>query len=393
MPTVRGWTALGVSVALCALWVVFGELELLAAAVFLLLAVFLGAVLVHRVSLDATCSRAVRPPEVEEGGEVIVDITLELRHRLWNLILEDTARGLGSARFAAARADSGQPLSASYEIMCRARGIYQIGPVEASVSDPLALCGRTARIGNIDRLMVLPRIEELWGLPAVRGLDSSVQSTRPSYAPRGGEDFFTLREYQTGDDLRRVHWPASAKRDELMIRQLELPWQARALVLIDQRSHRYPTHESFEHAVRGAASVVSHLYKGGFSPELWTTERPPPTHAGSRHVQAMEILATVQPVDRLDLRSTERRLSRRGVGGGAFIIVTGIPDEGTLGIFRALAQEFSRTIVMAVDDHIKGTLASFQRAGAVAVVVNSYAPWAPAWRTAMEATWSTVSVG
>ncbi len=393
MPTVRGWAALGVSAALVVLWVVFGEIELLATAIFLLSAVLFGFLFARCFALDVACSRTVRPPEVQEGSEVLVETTLKPRRRLWNLILEDTVHGLGAARFAAARADAGEPLSACYEIVCRSRGIYQIGPVQVSVSDPFALCDRKNLAGSIDRLLVLPRIEELYGLPTVRGLDSSVQSTRPSYAPRGGEDFFTLREYQTGDDLRQVHWPASAKRDELMIKQLELPWQARALVLVDQRSHRYPTHEAFEHAVRGAASVVAHLHKGGFSPELWTTERSPLPRSGSRYAQAMEILATVQTVDRLDLRSTVRRLRRHGVGGGAFVVVTGIPDEGMLGVFRALAQDFSRTIVMAVDDRIKGSVASFQGAGAVAVMVGSFTPWAPAWRAAMEATWSTASAG
>jgi uncharacterized protein (DUF58 family) len=393
MPTVRGWAALGVSIALVVLWIVFGETELLAAAIFLLCAVLLGFGFVRSLPLEVVCSRVVRPPEVQDGDEVVVETTLEPKRRLWNLILEDTVHGLGAARFAAARADAGQALSACYEIVCRSRGIYQIGPVQVSVSDPLGLCDRRSPIGNVDRLLVLPRIEDLHGVPTVRGLDSSVQSTRPSYAPRGGEDFFTLREYQTGDDLRRVHWPASAKRDELMIKQLELPWQARALVLIDQRSHRYPTEEAFEHAIRGAASVVSHLSKGGFNPELWTSDRPPQPHSGSRYAQAMEILATVQTVDRLDLRSTVRRLRRHGVGGGAFVAVTGVLDEGMLGVFRALAQDFSRTIVMAVDDRIKGSVASFQRAGAVAVIVGSDNPWAPAWRAAMEATWSTVSAG
>jgi len=138
-------------------------------------------------------------------------------------------------------------------------------PSPSAVSPPAASTAST----------VYPAVEPLQDYPAVRGVDPTVQSTRPTFAPSGGEDFFTLREYQVGDDLRKVHWPSSAKRDELMIRQLEVPWQARALVLLDQRAERYPFPEAFEHAVRGAASVVTHLYQGGFSPELWAAERAP----------------------------------------------------------------------------------------------------------------------
>ena len=48
--------------------------------------------------------------------------------------------------------------------------------------------------------------------------------------------------------MRRVHWPATAHHDELMIRQHELPWQERTTVLLDVRAH---VSESFELAVAG----------------------------------------------------------------------------------------------------------------------------------------------
>lgn len=310
-----------------------------------------------------------------------------------NLALEDTVHGLGAVRFTAAHTTPGQRLVARYEVYCRARGIYQVGPAMVSVADPFALTERRTIGGSVDRLTVYPRAEPLQGFPAVRGLDPAVQSTRPTYLPQGGEDFFTLREYQIGDDLRKVHWPSSAKRDELMIRQLEIPWQSRALVLLDQRAERYPTAEAFEHAVRGAASVVSHLYQGGFSPELWAAERAPGLRSDSRYTQAMEMLATVQVVRSLDLQRTVTRLRRSGVGGGALVLVTGIPDEAVVGAFRALYQDFARTIILAVVEHPGDTLIAFQRAGAITVPAGPGTPWALAWQTAMELSWSTATAG
>ena len=131
----------------------------------------------------------------------------------------------------------------------------------------MAESGGTA--GRADRLVVYPAVEELAGLPIVRGQDPTVNTSRANFSQTGGEDFFTLREYQQGDDLRKVHWPSSAKRDELMIRQLEMPWQSRALVLLDPRQSAYPDSEAFEHAVRGVASAFRHLFRNGYTPTLW----------------------------------------------------------------------------------------------------------------------------
>ncbi len=393
MPTSRGWAAVGVSGALLVLWAAFGEIELLATAVFLLLAVGGGLLFVRVLSPRLEVARRLYPSPVHEGEQVTVEVEMQAVRKARNLWLEDTVHGLGAVRFAAANTIPGQRLMARYEVYCRARGIYQVGPAAVSVADPFALTESRAATGTVDRLTVYPRVEALDGFPVVRGLDPAVQSTRPTFVPHGGEDFFTLREYQIGDDLRKVHWPSSAKHDELMIKQLEVPWQARALVLLDHRADRYPTPDAFEHAVRGAASVVAHLYQGGFSPELWTAERAPGLRSESRYTQAMEMLATVAAVHNLDLQRTVSRLRRSGVGGGALVVVTGTPDEGVLGAFRALAQDFVRAVALAVVERPGDALLALQRAGAVVVAAGPTAPWAPAWRTAMELSWSTATAG
>jgi uncharacterized protein (DUF58 family) len=393
MPTSRGWAAVGVSGALLVLWAAFGEIELLATAVFLLAAVGGGILFVRAVSPRLALTRRIYPSPVHEGDQVAVEVQMLAARAGRHLSLEDTVHGLGAVHFAAAATTPGQRLTAHYEVYCRARGIYQVGPAEVSVGDPFALTERRAAAGAVDRLVVYPQVEPLEGFPPVRGLDPALQSTRPTFVPHGGEDFFTLREYQMGDDLRKIHWPSSAKRDQLMIRQLEVPWQARALVLLDPRAECYGTTEAFEHAVRGAASVVAHLYRRGFSPELWTSERFPGLRSESRYTRAMEALATVAAIPHFNLPRTVARLRRGGTGGGALILVTGVPDQGALSVFRALARDFARTVVLAVVEHPGDSLLPLQQAGALTVPAGPGTPWTPAWHTAMELSWSTATAG
>ena len=88
------------------------------------------------------------------------------------------------------------------------------------------------------------------------GHDPQATARHPNALGRAGDDFYALRPYQVGDDLRRVHWPATAHNDELMIRQHELPWQERTTVLLDVRATAH-VRESFELAVSAAASILN----------------------------------------------------------------------------------------------------------------------------------------
>ena len=75
--------------------------------------------------------------------------------------------------------------------------------------------------------------------------------------------------------------------------------------------------------------------------------------------------------------------------------MTGTPDHGVMAAYRVLAKDFTRTVVMAAGGPPPDAVALFQQAGAVTVVGPAAAQgsWAPAWRTAMELSWSTASVG
>jgi uncharacterized protein (DUF58 family) len=212
-----------------------------------------------------------------------------------------------------------------------------------------------------------------------------MDASRPEHSQRGGEDFYTLREYQRGDDMRRVHWPYSAKTEQLMIRQLETPWQSRALVLLDVRLSVYESAEAFERAVSGAASVVTHLVKSGFDADLWSGD-PDPIDA-SRYSVAMERLALVQADTTIDIEAVASRIRQSG-GGGALVLVTGVADRSLLRVHQLLSSQYRNTVLMGATSTTSQTLVGFHRLGVTSVIVDPDQEWAQTWLTAMKSAWT-----
>lgn len=390
MPTLRGWAALGAAAALVLLWVAFGERLLLAAAAFLVIAVAFGTMYVRRIAPRVSVGRELVPDQVHDGDRALVTVTLVSHRQLAHAHVTDTVEGLGTAEFVADRVAPREPLIGRYEVVCRPRGVYKVGPTDIRIRDPFGMAESGGEAGRVDRLVVFPAVEPLEGLPVVRGQDPNVATSRARFSQTGGEDFFTMREYQQGDDLRRVHWPTSAKRDQLMIRQLEMPWQSRALVILDPDASSYPGPESFEHAVRGAASALHHLYTSGFSPTLWTG-RPESTTVTSvdTYSLAMEELAIVMSAVGADLRHAVSRLRNRGLAGGALFLVTGRLGDSHLALYRTLGRDYTRTTVMAVADERNEAILRMRQAGVITVLAARGTRWAVAWSEAMERSWST----
>lgn len=394
MPTTRGWAAVGAALALGVLWVAFGEDLLLALSAFLVAAVLGGSLYVRLATPRLTLERDIKPVQLHDGERALVDISVRSRRRIYRVSVEDRVHGLGAARFVADRVMPEDVMAGRYEVVCRPRGIYTIGPAKVSLGDPLGFVESTATFGASGRLVVYPRVESLEGVPTGRGQDQTISTSRAAFWHSGGEDFYTLREYHQGDDLRRVHWPSSARRDELMIKQLEMPWQSRAFVVLDPRVEPHVSAESFEQSVRGAASVLNHLFRTGYTPTIWAGRGNGTVVANADAYRgAMEELAVIRPVRSLDLRHLIGRLRRSGMAGGVLVMVTGKPDNADLTSFRLLSQDFYRTVVLSVSDGDDDMIMGFARLGALIVRTAPEGTWAGAWRNAMEHGWSTATAG
>ncbi|RAW44320.1 DUF58 domain-containing protein [Halorubrum sp. 48-1-W] len=104
--------------------------------------------------------------------------------------------------------------AATYRLRYVERGERRLGPVEVTATDVLGLFRRRLTVDVRDRVVAYPR---LYAIPAWfrRGL----YADEALGASRQREEFDRLREYARGDSLRDVHWPATAKHDELVVKE------------------------------------------------------------------------------------------------------------------------------------------------------------------------------
>ena len=149
--------------------------------------------------------------------------------------------GAGSAAAVRGRADGGRRdrRARSYQIHTESRGRYPVGPMHVRVGDPLGMVDFDQALPSTATILVTPRTEPLPQIP-LTGRWAGAGDNRTRDLLGGGSPDVTIREYRLGDDLRRIHWPTSARAGELMVRREEQQWQSRCTLLIDNRriSHR-----------------------------------------------------------------------------------------------------------------------------------------------------------
>ncbi|MBV9830469.1 MAG: DUF58 domain-containing protein, partial [Marmoricola sp.] len=189
------------------------------------------------------------------------------------LLEEDLPPELGEPqRFALEPMRPGQQQSVRYLIRTPHRGRYPVGPVQVRVAEPTGMVDLRQTISSSGSLLVTPRTEPLPRI-ALTGRLAGTGDDRTHDLVGSGSPDVTIREYRLGDDLRRIHWPSSARTDELMVRREEQQWQTRCTLLVDNRkvAHRgYGTASSMERAVSVAASMSRALVDLDFEVRLVT---------------------------------------------------------------------------------------------------------------------------
>jgi uncharacterized protein (DUF58 family) len=259
----------GVATVVCAL--LLDERDLLRVGAFAALLPLLALLLVARTRRAVRARRAVLPARLPVDSTATVELRLSGGTLLGGLrLLDEVPDAAGPSaqappRFLVTRVPRRAGLRLRYSVQPPLRGVHRIGPLVALATDPLGLAELSRELAGADRLVVLPRVVALQGLPAVLGRGAEAGGAAPARQGTGVADVL-VRPYQQGDELRRVHWRSTARHDELMVRQEERPWRGVTTLLLDRRdaAHRgRGPGASLEFAISLVASIGMHLIGHG----------------------------------------------------------------------------------------------------------------------------------
>ena len=296
--------ALGFGVYVAA-WA-FGSKPLYPVATGLLLVVGVAWVWVRLSDRPFRVKRGWGDREHVEGDDVPIVAELDPTGNVLpaSVTLSERVGRLGEQRHVLRR--NGRRLSVRYVLEKVPRGRYAFEDVRAELSDPFALERAIVQLPAPGALLVYPRLVRLGPLFTESGTRSH-DGQRLLLRRHSGFELHSVREYEQGESLRRVHWPSTARRGQLMVKELEDSPRDEIAVLLDADA-KAVVGESFEVQVRAAGSILdAYVRRGRRGVLVLNSERREVQHVHSPAAdwrRALELLAAVEatgdtPVARL----------------------------------------------------------------------------------------------
>lgn len=423
--------AAGAALYLVALWFDLRDIMLLAAVGLAMPVAALGFLALRAPRLAVT--RVFEPHVVRAGESATVRLRVQNRDRRafdgahWRDLSHPALHPPPEAVLpAVGRHETAMPsgddtVRLEYRLRTPRRGVFDVGPLRVSVTDPFGLARIDRAAGLPRELVVTPRVTPLEpAAGVVASVDGAVHALQRRTHPNSDE--LIAREYRYGDPMRRVHWAATARRGELMVREEEQRGDPEVRILLDTALGGRANHPSasardaastldpaFELGVEVAASIGVHLLANGFRVRLEPVEdhdapTPPisaePTgyRAAGGDAVLLEDLARLEP-PRRDAPATAVR--ERPVGDRTFapravrrdsrmpgIAVLVAPSHGAVDALVALRPVLEPAIALVAEgvaaDAVRRLEDADWRVVPIRRAADLPAAWEDAWRSARE---------
>ena len=284
-----------------------------------------------------------------EGEPLTVEADVHGRRRLCgSLVWEES---LGDVGRRAAQVSSEGRARLVFDAVPRGR--YRLDGGRLVASDPLGLGRAVIEVGTVSFVAVRPRVPELHSLFTDTGTWGD-GGRRALVRRASGLEPHGVREYVEGEPLRAVHWPTSARRGELMVRELEdAPRESIAVVLdVDAGSVSGTRGDSsLDDAVRATAGLVrAHALRSRHVLLVVAAPQPvlqPVRGVGPDWELALDALAAAEPARGTALRDL---IAPQSVVGSVpeLVVVTGRP-EAVVDALAARAAVGRSSALVAVD--------------------------------------------
>jgi len=180
----------------------------------------------------------------EESKDVYIDDELEITINIKNkggdirfLELHDIIPGLlevvEGSNHQVLELEEGEERELSYKISCSITGNFELGPVKIRYRDALNLFSNEMEIDEEMELRVLPRSEDLQEVDLDPSYTKHWLGEVRSKSIGVGSEFFAIREYQPGDELRDINWKATARYLDPLTNEYEGERSGDVILIVD----------------------------------------------------------------------------------------------------------------------------------------------------------------
>ena len=221
----------------------------------------------------------------------------------------------------------------NYRTRTRVRGLYTLGPVTVTASDPFGFFHFTRTFGAESTILVYPNAPDLPNFyipPANLPGEGRIRRRTHNVTP----NVSGVRYYEPGDSFNRIHWPATAHRGEPMVKLFELDPASDIWVVLDLegKHHAGEGEESTEEAaVSVCASIARYFINANRSVGLISFDRTmrinEPDRGQNHYTRILESLALARAIGDVPLANLLAEESRRFGRHTTVVVVTPSPQQ------------------------------------------------------------------
>jgi uncharacterized protein (DUF58 family) len=280
-----------------------------------------------------------------------------------------------------------------FRILALRRGTYELGPATVSAGDLLGRAMPLAGVETRDAYVVRPRMVGVVGFDEARDWDGD-RRARHGLAEDPSR-FAGVRPYRPGDQLRRIHWRASARTGSPLTRRYDPSRRPDVVLVLDLRVPTGPglgpadRDEATEglmvatmslaralHAEGTAVGLATNGFSGDPSRTLFLT--PSATPGGMGLIG--DVLARLDAIPAISMPRLLGEVSRRVAPGTTVVTIGAVDPASFLPALRGLARS---GFFIAHVAYGEGSAPLAERARAAGIAARSArldGPWATSSR-------------
>ncbi len=197
------------------------------------------------------------------------------------------------------------------KMVFRKRGLYGYRDFVVQSGFPFILFRKSMSVMVFGQVLVYPKLLDMREM--IDGIEGLQEAGMVAVRGRGDE-VYSLRSFQYGDDWRRIHWKASAQQDGFLIREYAEYASQNITILLDNLLPQDKV--NFETAVSAAASLAKQYLQAGYPVQFIAAKTTIPYGIGEEHLcLILDVLAVITEVE------GEADLSGIGEDGFSLVIL------------------------------------------------------------------------